>query len=276
VALRRGGVAVKKLVLGVLVFLAIAVVVVWLSLDWIAKRAVEQGATHATGVATQVGALRLGIFSGELRLHDLRVDNPPGYEAEHIFMVQVLELGVHPRSLLADVVRVPRLMVNDLQLNLERAAGRANYAEILDNVRRLGGEQAPATEGEKRFIIDELHIEGVNADAIFAPELGERGRTQVEVPAIALHDVGAERDGVTIAELTGILSREVLRQVARSDQLPAQFRQQLDAAIGRVQGLEEEARRSLEEERQRLEEESGRAIEEQRQRLLEEGKRLFE
>lgn len=276
-ALRRKGVAVKKLVLAVLALLVAGVIALWLSLDRIAKRAVERGATYATGVTTRVGDLRLGLFSGELALHDVRVDNPRGYEAEHIFVLRDLALGVHPRSLLDDVVRVPRLVINGVQLNLEREAGRANYSEILENVRRLGGDGQPAgAQEQKRFIIDELRIEGVQADAAFAPELGERGRTQVTVPAIALRDVGAESGGVTIAELTGILSREVMGEVARSGQLPAQFRQQLDAAVGRVQGLEGEARRGVEERGRDLEEEAGRAIEEQRRRLEEEGQRLFD
>ncbi|MGE0081433.1 MAG: hypothetical protein AB7U81_09055 [Thiohalomonadaceae bacterium] len=267
----------KKLVLAVLALLVAGVIALWFSLDRIAKGAVERGATYATGVTTRVGDLRLGLFSGELALHDVRVDNPRGYEAAHIFVLRDLDLGVHPRSLLDDVVRVPRLVINGVHVNLEREAGRANYSEILENVRRLGSDGQPAgAQEQKRFIIDELRIEDVQADAVFAPELGERGRTQVTVPAIALRDVGAKSGGVTIAELTGILSREVMGEVARSGQLPAQFRQQLDAAVGRVQGLEGEARRGVEERRRGLEEEAGRAIEEQRRRLEEEGQRLFD
>lgn len=267
----------KKSLLAVLVILLLAIIGLWLSVDWLAKRAVEGGTRHATGVPTQVGNLRLGVFSGELALQDMRVANPPGYRAEHIFVLESLELDVHPRSLLEDVVRVPRLMIEGVQLNLEREQGRANYSEILDNVRRLGeGKPAREEEKEKRFIIHELRIEDVQADAVFAPALGERGRTNIQIPAIALNDVGAESGGVTVAELTGIVAREVMREVARSGRLPAQFQEQLDAAVSRVQGLEGEVRRETEQRKERLQEEAGRAIEEQRKRLLEEGRRLFE
>ncbi len=262
--------------IAVLLVLVVAAVVLWLSLDGIAKRAVERGTTYATGVPTRVGDLQLGLISGELALQDMRIANPEGYEADHFLALQALDVGVHPRSLLEPVVRVPRLTIDGVQLNLERAGRRSNFNEILDNVRRLGDEpKDPQAEPQKRFIVDELRIEGVQAKAIFAPELGERGRTRVQVPAIALDAIGADSGGVTMAQLAGIVAKEVLDQVVNSGMLPGDLQEQLGSALGRVQNLEGEARQEVEKQRKQLEEEAGRAIEEQRERLLEEGRQLL-
>ncbi len=267
----------KKLLVAVLLLVILVPLVLWLSLDWIAKRAIEQGTTYATGEPARLGNVRLGVFSGEVALRDLRVANPEGYQAEQFFVLDALDFAVHPRSLLGKVVRVPRLSINGAQVNLERQGTGSNAAEILDNIRRLGGaEEKQRAKGQKRFIVDELRIDGVQAEALFAPALGERGRSRVQVPTIELSDVGAESGGVTAAQLAGIVARAVLDQVVNSGALPAEFQAQLGDALGAVQDLEGRVREETQQQRERLQEKAERAVEEQRKRLLEEGQRLFD
>lgn len=78
-----------------------------------------------------------------------------------------------------------------------------------------------------------------------------------------------------MAQLAGIVAREVLGQVARSGALPQEYQKQLDAAVSQVQGLEGRARREAEQQRERLQGEAERAVKERQEQLLEEGKRLF-
>jgi hypothetical protein len=268
---------VKKLLIAVLLLVILAPLVLWLSLDAIAKRAIERGTTYATGEPSRLGNVRLGVFSGEVALRDLRVANPEGYQAEQFFVLDALDLAVHPRSLLDKVVRVPRLAINGAQVNIERQGTGSNAAEILDNIRRLGGgEEQQRAEEQKRFIVDALRIDGVEAEVLFAPALGEGGGTRMQVPAIELHDVGAASGGVTAAQLAAIVARAVLDQVVNSGALPAQFQAQLGEALGAVQGLEGRVREETQQQRERLQDEAERAVEEQRKRLLEEGRRLFE
>ena len=274
---RSQGDDVKKLRIAVLLLVILVPLVLWLSLDAIAKRAIEEGTRYATGEPSRLGDVRLGIFSGEVALRDLRVANPEGYQAEQFFVLDALDLAVHPRSLLDKVVRVPRLAINGAQVNIERQGTGSNAAEILGNIRRLGGaEEKQRAKGQKRFIVDQLRIDGVEADALFAPALGEGGRTRVQVPTIELRDIGAKSGGVTAAQLAGIVARAMLEQVVNSGALPAQFQAQLGEAIGAVQGLEGRIREETQQQRERLQDEAERAVEEQRKRLLEEGRRLFE
>jgi hypothetical protein len=215
-----------------------------------------------------VQGVQLGLWSGEIAIDGITLSNPEGFTSPFLFRLQRLELALHPRSLLAPVVRAPRLVIEGARLNLERSGGRANFGPVLENMRRDTG--TPAGE-PKRFIIDELRITGVTAQAMLAPALQGRD-LRAELPPIVLRDVGAAQGGVTLAELSRIILGEVLKQARESAQLPAELRDALD----QVRGLEGRAREEAGKAETRAREQAEKAIEEQRERLLEEGRRLFQ
>ena len=70
-----------KLLGALVVLLIIALVVVGLYIDDIAKTAIEVGATEALGVSTTVGSCHIGLLRGTFKLEDLRAGGPQPYDA---------------------------------------------------------------------------------------------------------------------------------------------------------------------------------------------------
>ena len=110
----------KRVFAGVLALVLAAVLIARLFLDLLVKRAIEQGATRATGLPAEVRGTRLGLWSGELTVNGPRLGNPEGFETPYLLRLARLKLALQPRSLLHTVIRAPLLVLDDAQLNLER------------------------------------------------------------------------------------------------------------------------------------------------------------
>ena len=120
-------------------------------------------------------------------------------------------------SLLSDVIEMDQLVVENVNVNLERAGGKTNYGTILDNLGKLSGGEAekkeePPAEGGKSLRIKKIEIKNVHA------ELHLLGQTlPVTVPSIVIEDFRS--DGETkelVAKLTRVLIRSILDAVLKA------------------------------------------------------------
>lgn len=208
--------AVRKLltsVFALILLIVIIVVGVFIYIDAIAKSAIERGATYALGVNTSLDSADVQVFQGQVELAKLNVSNPDGYASDHFLDLGTGNMRVTLGSLRQDVVHVPHLRLIGADINLEKKAGAANYQVILDNLKKLQGDQP--REG-KRFIIDELVIRDVDVhvDLLSAAGLGgadDLTRVTVPIDEVKLEDVGKQDGrGVTIGELSGLVLKAML------------------------------------------------------------------
>lgn len=203
------------LVLGVIVLLVIGVVLVFRSIDTIAKRAIERGGTYATGVETTVDSADVGVFAGTFRMSGLEIANPQGYKSPHFLDLGEGGVSVSYDTLSQPIVTLPELTIQDVELYLDKSGGKANYAVILDNLKRFesGDKPAePAGEGSgKKFVIDLVSIEGVQVHLAGVPGLSlAMGDVAVTVPKIELTGVGSQDGGMTMPELINLIVKTVL------------------------------------------------------------------
>lgn len=203
-----------RIVLVLLAVIVIAVVGVWFYLDSIAASAIARGGTYATGVPTAVDSARLAPFQGELHLDNLVVANPEGYQTDHFLKMDDGEVAVDLGTLTSDLVRIPRVHLSGLDLNLENRDGKANYEVIMENLQRLSAEEDPAAAPGKQYIIDEVLVSDITVHAAMLPSMGEPRVLKVKVPSILLTEVGSEgADGAQMAEVTGVILKAVLQAV---------------------------------------------------------------
>jgi hypothetical protein len=193
-----------------------------LGIDGLARRAVERGAEQATGVDASVTLVHIGIARPSFSLRGLSLANPEGFRAEQFLALRSAHMPLPTRNLLAQEIRVPELVVEGLELELERSAGRSNYGEILRNLER-GAAAQPAQEGGRTLVIERVVMRDARARLRAAP----LPPLDVELPEVVLHDVGGRGTGsenaavvvraVLVAAL-GALARDtagVPREVAR-------------------------------------------------------------
>jgi hypothetical protein len=248
--MRRGVKIILGLVGGVVLLLVVAAVAVVFYINSIARTGVERGATHALGVETTLASADVGLFSGEVELKGLEVDNAAGFDAPHFLKLGEAGVAVDLASLRADTVVVPRFTLDSLDVNLQRKAGSSNYQAILDHLKSVQGEPSePAEPGqEKKFVINELLIRNVSihADVAGLPgAVGDALTATVPIKEIRLTDVGKTGDGVggtgvTVSELASIVVQAVLAAAVESGQgiIPGDILEDLQGALSGLDGLE--------------------------------------
>jgi len=254
-------------------------------IDSILKTAVEKGGTVALGTPTTVSSVNLGLFSGKLDMEGLTVGNPQGFETPHFLQMKKFFVAVKLNSLLKDRIQVPTVVLDGLNINLEkkRQGQGTNVQEILNHLKTLDTGKKSETakketvkESGKKISIDLLEIKNVSAVAVFAPALGEKGKVNVKVPDMTIKDIGSDNKGLTLEELSALIVSKVLDAIAKSGQgLPLDFKNQLDSGLQQIKGmtgaLEGKAKSMLDGSSAEL----GKKVEEKSGTVVDKTKKLF-
>jgi len=224
----------------ILVVLVIgAVVAAFLYIDVIAKRAIESGATASLGVKTKLRSANVKILTGEFSMGGLNVSNPKdgGFKSDHFLTLGDGGVAVAFATLRQDIIELPHLTLTDIDVNLEKKGGTANYQVIMDNLKKSQGEPPPDAEAAK-FIVRKLNIKNVK---VHVDMLGTGDLTKISVPIdeIVMKDIGSDGSGVEMGELAGIIVAAVFKAVAEKGGglIPADLAGELTAGLGQLGDL---------------------------------------
>jgi hypothetical protein len=172
----------------------------------------------------------------------LNVANPDGFDTPHFLSLGAGGVAVSLGTLRKETVRLPLLAMADLDVNLERRVGKANYKVIMENLKRLESGDKPADQsGEgKRFIVDEIDIRNVTVNVDLLPVGGEATRVIVPIEEIKLADVGSDSDkGVLLTELSSVLVKAILTAAVQNGGgvIPADVLGDLQSQLAKLESL---------------------------------------
>jgi len=205
----------KKLILAalVLVVLLVAALVILpvVFINPLVKAGVEKSGPLVAKVETRLTEANISIFSGHGTLNGLFVGNPPGFKTPAALTAGEITLGVKPGSLLGDKVVVTTVRIINPQITFEGGLMKNNFSKILENVQTFTGPgktNAAAPGGRSRKLqVDELVLSG--AKVTVSTELSEGKPVTFTLPDIRLAGLGTGPDGITGADLTAVLLKEI-------------------------------------------------------------------
>jgi uncharacterized protein involved in outer membrane biogenesis len=230
-----------RILIGLAIVVAIIVGGVSLYLDRFLKAQVEAGATEALGVETTIGSLRLGILGGELRLADLEVANPEGFEGETLLALRSGHVSVSLASLLSDTIEVGDITLDGLEVLLEQSGRQSNYGELMKNLETTEAQAKAAEPSESaagpNIVIRELLIRDTTAKVELLAGQKSGKSFSVNIPEIRLENIGAGGEtGMPLASVVGTVTKAVLTAVAKQGgDLPSAVASQLRAGLGRLE-----------------------------------------
>jgi hypothetical protein len=159
----------KKLLWKILAVLLLLLVVLFLSLNFIARVSVEYGAKKLTGFPLEIGSVNLGLFSSKVDVRNLKLMNPPEYQ-EKMF-VDMPELYVNYRlgSMLSGAPHINDMLINIKQLVVVKTDKGDSNAMKLKGVVSSGG-------GSSKYTVDKLrvHVGTVTIKDYSRPKMTER------------------------------------------------------------------------------------------------------
>lgn len=234
----------KKLwpVLLVLVVVVVVVGIVLMYADSLVKLGVEVAGSKALGVQTTVGGVSLSLLAGKLSLHDLQVDNPPGYQTDSLLKIKSCAAAVDLKSLLSDTIRVKTIRLEGLEITVEQKGFTSNLAEVLENVKKLRSDkpndQEPDDDEPTKYLaVDRIEILDSTARIKLLPIPGTLDVVVIKLGPIVLEDISTEGDKAALLttvcqEVLLALSAGVVRSAG--DVLPASMRESLGAALNEL------------------------------------------
>ncbi len=240
----------KKVLIG-LVVLVVAVVAlvggaVWYGftqIDSIAKSLIEKGATYVLDVPTTLDTADVQIAKSAFEMKGLNVANPSGYTTSHFLALNSGGVSLDAKSIKTKLIELPTLTLTGIDVNLEKAGGKANYQQILDNVKRFEDKDASkpssGSGSEYTFVIRRVEIRDINAHAQLLPIGGDATKVDVNVPEIVLTDVGSGGKPVSMSELINIITKAVMSSIISvgGNVLPTEMLGDLKGSLGSLSSL---------------------------------------
>jgi hypothetical protein len=214
--------------------------------DTIAKKAIEKGGEAALGVPTSLDDLHISLIGGEAELQGLLVANPAGFVKPDFLGLKQGDVAVSLGSLMDDTVRIPRVRLSGIRINLEQKGTRNNIEPILARTKQMAaqgqstGSSKRTAEGGKKFIVEYFSLTDVQVDADL-DLLGQVSRVNLTLPKIELKNLGAKEQGLPLEEVIQQVVQAVLSTVQSSSaQLSPALARLLAGELKGIDGIRSE------------------------------------
>jgi hypothetical protein len=207
-----------KVIIVLVVLLIVGLVIGFLSLNRIVKRGVETVGPAMAKVEVKVKDVDISPFSGAGKIQGLLVGNPPGFKSPSAVQVGAVGIKVEPRSLMGDKMIIRSIRMESPEITFEGDLSGNNLSKILENVQGTE-EKAPATKEEakaksRKLQVDEFVLAGAKVH-VNSPLLAGKTAT-VSIPDINLTNLGQGPEGITPAELTKLVLKQVIEGTVKS------------------------------------------------------------
>ena len=218
------------IVLGIVVFLVAG--------NQLLKIGITKGASSALKVPVELGSINLSVLGGSVKLKDLVVSNPAGYELPTLMKLGGADVKVNIGSLMGDKVEIDHIILDNIEVSIEQKGLSTNLNDILKSLPK-STEQAPAssepaTPGKKLYI-KTLEINNVSVTAKLLPIPGKSSAVTFKIAPIKMTDLGSDTK-LDMAALTSKILTAIAEGVAKqgTDLLPSDVTGSLKSGLGKT------------------------------------------
>ncbi|MDO8302553.1 MAG: hypothetical protein Q7T18_04855 [Sedimentisphaerales bacterium] len=218
------------IVLGIVVFLVAG--------NQLIKFGITKGASSALKVPVELGSINLSVLGGSVKLKDLVVHNPAGYELPTLMKLGGADVKVTIGSLMSDKVDIDHIILDNIEVSIEQKGFSTNLNDILKSLPK-SEDTAPATSepaaGGKKLYIKTLEINNVSVTAKLLPIPGKSSAVTFKIAPITMTDLGSDNK-LDMAALTGKILAAIAEGVAKqgADLLPADVTGSLKSGLGKT------------------------------------------
>jgi len=221
-----------KILIGVLIFIVVALAVAVLYLDSIIAGTMRTIGTQATGTKLAVESVNLSLLRGELRINMMSIANPPDYKEKQAFSFDLVHVDLDVSTLLSDTLVVSKVEIANIKIDYEPTLkGGSNLNDIQNNIMKyIGADKAKdkvekESEGEevesdtpkkeKKIIIESFII---NKGTIMFSSNMVKTSIPIPLPRVELNDIGKDSNmGEAFADIYSKVMQEVVNSVGKQN-----------------------------------------------------------
>ncbi len=240
-----------KLAIVVVVLLVGAVIALAMSAGSLVKAGVPKAGSTVLGVPVELRDANISVMGGSLSLDGLTIASPPEFGTTPFLVIDRVATEVSVRSVMSDVVEIPKVEVDGLKLHLVKKGGSSNWGVISERAGASSSSDTknpPAAEGGKRFVIRELVLKNLKVSFEMPDIPANLLSTSVTIPEIRLKDIGSSEKAAPPSEVIGEVLQGILSSVASfGGAIPGDLAKGLQSAADGLGGvLNDGAKKALE------------------------------
>lgn len=222
-----------------------------LAMNPLLAKVLRAGVTSATGTATLLASVDLGLVSGRLDLSGFAIANPEGFSDEPFLALESGRVEIESvAALLGDAVELRSIELDGVRLQVEAHGLDTNYGAILETMRGLpDGEQGsqPPSEGgpSKTLTVGRIVVTGIRAELVLDTKLAG-GSSAITIPRLEVDGFStAGSTAQNVARLTRAVLEALLQAVLEQggNVLPTALLGDLEQELGDLRGTIEEGAR---------------------------------
>jgi len=203
----------------------------WSQLGNLVKFGIEQGTPPVVQTSVSVRHVNVSPFSGSGVIEDFQIGNPKGFTGPYAVRIGRAEVGLDLNSVSGDKVVIQHIRITDPEINLEAGLGGTNLKHIADNAMNFVSQQTapagnaapsaaahPADGKPKKSVklqVNELLITGAKLSANAAGVV-PGADARMTLPEIRLTNLGTGSAGITPAELTALVLRQLNTEAVKA------------------------------------------------------------
>jgi hypothetical protein len=201
----------------VVVLLIVVLIAITLFAGSAVKIGVETAGTKALSVPVTLGDADLSILRGKLRLQNLVIDNPPGYQHDKLLELGDARVAVNIGSLMTDTVNIKEIKLDGMSVVIEQKSITGNNLnDIIKAIPTAEPKEAeePTAEATKKLVIDNLEITNVTVKAKLLPVPGKSDTVTLKLDPITMTDLGSD-EKLDTAKLVGKVLLAIAKGVTK-------------------------------------------------------------
>ncbi len=199
----------KKIFLGLLAVVVVAIVAVWISLGAIVKKAVNKIGSQIVGTEVVLKSFNLSPFAGSASIGGFTIANPKNYKSPYLLSLGGVSVKLDVKSLFSNTIIINDITVDKPVITYEMLSlTQNNIKQLQENISKNTTSSAPeankkkeeATKDKKEektssknVIIKKVTIKEGELKAVTAIP-GDEGLIDVKLPEITLTDIGAPKN----------------------------------------------------------------------------------
>lgn len=210
-----------KIVLGiigiVIVLVIVAVGVVYIKRNTIAKNAIERVMSFVLLVDVSVEKVNLQPTKGEVTITNLVIGNPEGFKTDESFSAKSIFVKADIGSFRTEEPVIELIAIDSPRVTMEHRMTSTNFGRLIKNASRFQTEEAPEEEetGAQKYVrIDKITV--TDSKARVNSTLLAQQTVSVPLPDINMNDIGGKKEKVTVAEAIQIFFTKIFTSVTKA------------------------------------------------------------
>ena len=203
----------SKILFALIVIVFLVVVVGLVSIDSILKYALQTAIEKQLNVDASASKVSLSIFSGTVKVSNLKIGNPPGYQYKHVLEANSIAVTTSIGSLLSNPIEINDVTIDGVSMVIEQKGLSNNLSDILKSIpEKPKTETAEPAKNAKGVHISSVGMKNLNVTAKLLPIPGKSDALTLKIASIHLSNLGGKKS--SLGEVAGKIFAAISSEIA--------------------------------------------------------------